>query len=306
MPAPKSTLSSTTRELTVHRRRRDFSAFGFLAPYLVLYAVFTVAPVLWSFALSLERGGLLEGMHYSGLANYASVWRSTLFTTALGNTARYALITVPGALLLSLATALLVHPLDRRWQNVVRACLFVPLISSTVALAVVWRALLAPGPRGPLNWLLSFVGIPAHNWLGDPSLVIPAIAAFEIWRGYGFWVIVLLAGLDAIPRELYEAARVDGASPWQSLRRITLPMLRPSLLFLTVMGCIWSLQLFDPVFMFTKGGPANSSITVVYYIYRSAFHFDNLGYAATMSVVLFALMLGLTAAQMRLGRGGPD
>jgi len=305
MPAPRWTPSWPTRELTVPRRR-DLSALGFLAPYLGLYALFTVAPVLWSLAMSLQRGGLLEGMHFHGLANFARVWRNPLFTTALGNTARYAVITVPGALLLSLGTALLVHPLGRRWQNLVRACLFVPLISSTVALAVVWRALLAPGPHGPVNWLLGLAGLSARNWLGDPALVIPAIAAFEIWRGYGFWVIVLLAGLDAIPRELYEAARVDGASSWHTFRRITLPMLRPSLLFLTVMGCIWSLQLFDPVFMFTRGGPANSSITVVYYIYRSAFHFDNLGYAATMSVVLFALMLGLTAAQMRLGRGGTD
>lgn len=286
------------------RRRIDGSAYGFLAPYLLLYGLFTLAPVLWSFTLSLQRGGLLEGMSWHGLGNYADVWRNPLFAQSLRNSALYALLAVPGAFVVSLATAVIVHPLSRRWLQVVRAALFVPLISPAVALAVVWRALLQPGPDGPVNWLLSWVGLPPQNWLGDPDWVIPAIAAFEVWRGYGFWVIVLLAGLDAVPRDLYEAARVDGAGAWQSFRRITLPMLRPTLLFLTVMGGIWSLQLFDAVFMFTGGGPANSSITVVYYIYRAAFHFDSLGHAATMSVVLFAIVLSLTWLQMRLGRAG--
>jgi multiple sugar transport system permease protein len=287
-------------------RRSDFSAYAFLAPYLILYLLFMVLPVLWSFALSLKSGGLLEGTRYIGLANYAEVWSNPFFYKALSNTAYYALVTVPGTMLLALGTALLVHPLARRWQNFIRAALFLPLISSPVALAVIWNALLAPGADGPLNWILGIGGLAPKNWLGHPDWVLPAIAAFEIWRGYGFWVIVLLAGLDAVPNSLYEAARVDGARRWHLFSRITLPLLRPTLLFLSVMGVIWSLQLFDAVYILTSGGPANASVTVVYYIYRGAFHFDQIGHSATMSVLLFLLVMGLTLVQMRYGRRGEE
>lgn len=184
--------------------------------------------------------------------------------------------------------------------------LFLPLISSAVALAVIWRALLIPGQTGPLNWFIGHFGLAPQNWLGHPDWVIPAIAAFQVWSGYGFWVIVLLAGLDAVPPQLYEAARVDGAGRWQLFTRITLPMLRPTLLFLSVMGVIWNLQLFDAVFMLTRGGPANASVSVVYYIYRGAFHFDQLGHSATMSVLLFLFIMGLTLVQMRYGRRDED
>lgn len=287
-------------------RRLDYSAYAFLTPYLLLYAVFLLAPVFWAFGLSLQRGGLLEGTTYNGLTNYAEVWSNPFFAKALFNTGYYALLAVPGALVLSLTTALLVQPLGRRWQHFIRAALFLPLISSPIALSMIWRVLLAPGDTGPLNGLIGLIGIPPQNWLGHPDRVIPAIAAFEVWRGYGFWVIVLMAGLDAIPQPLYEAARVDGASRWQTFSRITLPMLRPTLLFLCVMGFVWNLQLFDAVFMLTRGGPANASVSVVYYIYRGAFHFDQLGHAATMSVLLFFLVLGLTLLQMRYGRRGED
>jgi len=288
------------------RDRVDASAYAFLAPYLILYAVFVLLPVVWAFSLSFQRGGLLEGMAFCGLSNYREVWGNAVFYQALSNTAHYTVLAVPGALLLSLAVALLVHPLPRWWQNAVKAALFLPLVCSPVALAIVWGAVFAPGDAGPLNWLIGVMGVSARNWLADPDFVIPAIVGFEVWRGYGFWVIVLLAGLDAIPRELYEAARVDGANGPQVFARITLPMLRPTLLFLTVMGAIWSSQLFDAVFMLTSGGPANSSMSVVYYVYRSAFHFDELGHAATMSVLLFGVVMCLTLVQMRLGRRGEE
>jgi len=284
----------------------DRSAYAFLAPYLVLYCVFMLAPVLWAFGLSLQTGGLLEGTSYIGLANYSEVWSNPFFNNALRNTALYAIIAVPAAMGLSLATALLVHPLARWWKSFIRVSLFLPLISSAVALAIIWRALLLPGQTGPLNWILGNFGLPPQNWLGHPDWVIPAIAAFQVWSGYGFWVIVLLAGLDAVPTQLYEVARVDGAGRWQLFTRITMPMLRPTLLFLSVMGVIWNLQLFDAVFMLTQGGPANASVSVVYYIYRGAFHFDQLGHSATMSVLLFLLVMGLTLLQMRYGRRDED
>lgn len=286
--------------------RVDRSAYAFLAPYMVLYVLFLLAPVIWAFALSLQSGGLLEGTHYVGIANYGEVWSNPFFKKALENTALYAVIAVPAALSLSLATALLVQPLAKWWKSFIRIALFLPLISSAVALSMIWRALLVPGQTGPLNWFIGLFGMAPQNWLGHPDWVIPAIAAFQVWSGYGFWVIVLLAGLDAVPVQLYEAARVDGAGRWQLFTRITLPMLRPTMLFLSVMGIIWNLQLFDAVFMLTRGGPANASVSVVYYIYRGAFHFDQLGHSATMSVLLFLLVMGLTLIQMRYGRRGED
>jgi ABC-type sugar transport system permease subunit len=164
----------------------------------------------------------------------------------------------------------------------------------------------SPTREAPLNFLVGLLGIPPQNWLGNPQLVIPAIVGFEIWRGYGFWVILFLAGLDAISLDLYDAARVDGASAWQILRRITLPLLRPTFLFLLVMGLIWNLQLFDAVYMLTSGGPANSSATVVWYVYRNAFHFENLGYAATMGILLLIVILVLTLIQFRLVRSDTE
>ncbi len=292
--------------MTARRSRVDRSAYAFLGPYLALFGVFLLAPVVWAFGLSLQSGGLLEGTRYVGVANYGEVWSNPFFVNALRNTGLYAIIAVPAAMGLSLATALLVHPLARWWKSFIRVSLFLPLISSAVALAIIWQALLVPGQAGPLNWFIGHLGLAPQNWLGHPDWVIPAIAAFQVWRGYGFWVIVLLAGLDAIPPQLYEAASVDGAGRWQQFVRITLPMLRPTLLFLSVMGVIWNLQLFDAVFMLTRGGPANASVSVVYYIYRGAFHFDQLGHSATMSVLLFLFIMGLTLVQMRYGRRDED
>ena len=292
--------------MTARRSWVDRSAYAFLGPYLALFGVFLLAPVVWAFGLSLQSGGLLEGTRYVGIANYGEVWSNPFFVNALRNTGLYAIIAVPAAMGLSLATALLVHPLARWWKSFIRVSLFLPLISSAVALAIIWQALLIPGQAGPLNWFIGHLGLAPQNWLGHPDWVIPAIAAFQVWSGYGFWVIVLLAGLDGIPPQLYEAARVDGAGRWQQFVRITLPMLRPTLLFLSVMGVIWNLQLFDAVFMLTRGGPANASVSVVYYIYRGAFHFDQLGHSATMSVLLFLFIMGLTLVQMRYGRRDED
>ena len=292
--------------MTARRSRVDRSAYAFLGPYLALFGVFLLAPVVWAFGRSLQSGGLLEGTRYVGVANYGEVWSNPFFVNALRNTGLYAIIAVPAAMGLSLATALLVHPLARWWKSFIRVSLFLPLISSAVALAIIWQALLVPGQAGPLNWFIGHLGLAPQNWLGHPDWVIPAIAAFQVWSGYGFWVIVLLAGLDAIPPQLYEAASVDGAGRWQQFVRITLPMLRPTLLFLSVMGVIWNLQLFDAVFMLTRGGPANASVSVVYYIYRGAFHFDQLGPSAPMSVLLFLFIMGLTLVQMRYGRRDED
>ncbi len=285
------------------RKLRDYlSAYLFLAPYLLVYVVFLLIPVFWSFWLSLRQGGLLAPTRFVGLNNFIAVWSDALFRTAVRNTLYYTVLVVPLAMVLSLTLAVLIHRMRPAWQTGVKVALFLPLVCSVVALSIIWSAIFSATREGPLNSLVGLFGIPPQNWLGNPRLVIPSIVGFEIWRGYGFWVILFLAGLDAIPLELYDAANVDGASGWQTFWFITLPLLRPTILFLSVMGLIWNFQLFDAVYMLTNGGPANSSATVVWYVYRNAFHFEQLGYGATMGVLLLIVILFLTLIQFRMGR----
>lgn len=282
------------------RKVREYlTAYGFLTPYMIFYISFILIPVFWSFWLTLRKGGLLSGTNFIGLANYAKVWQNKLFVKSLRNTAYYTILVVPLAMISSLILALLIDKMTTFWKNVVKSALFLPMVSSVVSLSIIWKAIFIPGKDGPLNTLVGLFGIPSQNWLGNPRLVIPSIVGFEIWRGYGFWVIIFLAGLDAIPSDLYEAARVDGANAWHTLTRITLPLLRPTFLFLLVMGLIWNFQLFDAVYMLTAGGPANASATVVWYVYRNAFHFENLGFAATMGVLLLFIILTLTVIQLK-------
>ncbi len=279
--------------------RKNSAAYGFLAPYILFYIIFILIPVFWSFWLTLRKGGLLSGTTFIGFNNYNKVWENEIFMRALRNTAYYTILVVPLAMISSLILALLIDKMKTIWQNVVKSALFLPMVSSVVSLSIIWKAIFIPGKDGPLNTLVGLFGIPPQNWLGNPRLVIPSIVGFEIWRGYGFWVILFLAGLDSIPDDLFKAARVDGANAWHRLTRITLPLLRPTFLFLLVMGFIWNFQIFDAVYMLTAGGPANSSATVVWYVYRNAFHFENLGFAATMGVFLLFIILILTVIQLK-------
>jgi ABC-type sugar transport system permease subunit len=297
-------VSSGHKPRALSRRKiRDYlTAYLFLAPYLLVYLVFLLIPVFWSMWLALRQGGLLSGTKFVGLQNFSTIWGDALFRQSVRNTIYYTLLVVPIAMTLSLLLALLIHNMRRVWQNIVKVALFLPLVSSVVALSIIWKAIFSPTREAPLNLLVGLFGVPPQNWLGNPSLVIPSIVGFEIWRGYGFWVILFLAGLDAIPAEIHDAASVDGANAWQKFWSITLPLLRPTVLFLSVMGLIWNFQLFDAVYMLTGGGPANSSATVVWYVYRSAFHFEKLGYGATMGIFLLIVILALTLIQFRLGR----
>jgi len=272
--------------------------YMFLLPYMLFYFIFLAVPIIWSLILSFQKGGLLAGTTFVGLKNYQVVWQDKLFITALRNTAYYTILVVPSVMFFSLFLALLINQMQR-FQNFVKVCIFLPLLNSAVPLAIVWKALFIPEREGPLNYLVGLIGIPPQNWLGNPKLVIPSIVIFEIWRGYGFWTLVFLGGLSTIPQVLYEAAEIDGASPWRAFLNITLPLLRPTFLFLAVMGVIWNFQLFDAVYMLTYGGPGNASYSIVWYVYRNAFHFEKLGYAAAMGILLLSIILVLTGLQKK-------
>ncbi len=183
-----------------------------------------------------------------------------------------------------------------------RALFYLPTLTPYVTAALIWL-FMVQRDFGALNVFLGLFGIPPQNWLGNPTLVMPSIAMLEVWRGVGFWTLLFLASLLALPPELYQAATIDGASGWQQLRHITLPLMRPTFFFAVVMATIWNLQLFDSVSILTDGGPSNASATVVWYIYKAMFQFnDKTGFAAALSFVLLLFILILTLVEIRLLR----
>ncbi|NPV53902.1 MAG: sugar ABC transporter permease [Firmicutes bacterium] len=285
------------------KTRKHLTSYIFLTPYALPYIIFLLVPVIWSFYISLSQGGILTGTTFVGLQNYKKIWGDALFIKCFKNTVFYTVMVVPICMVVSFLVALLLNSI-MRLQNFIKLSIFFPLLSPVVSLAIIWKVLLLPGNDGPINYLISRVGLHPQNWLGSPATVIPTLVWFEMWRGYGFWVLMILAGLQALPKDVYESARIDGATGWRELVHITLPLMKPTLLFLLVMGVIWNFQLFDAVYIMTFGGPADSSATVVWYVYRNAFHFERIGYASTMGFVVLVVLLVASIFQMKFLRSG--
>lgn len=278
----------------------DVIAWPLLAPYLIVFTVFLALPVLWSFYLSLNSGGLLSGTKFTGFSNYVEVWKDPIFVKTIKNTAYYVVLIVPSVMVFSLFMAVLINKM-KVMQNFVKVCIFLPLISSVVPLCLTWVPLLVPGEAGAINFFLkTLFGILPQNWLGMAKLAIPTVAIFEFWRGFGNWTIIFLGGLAAIPETYYEAARIDGANELQMFYFITIPQLRPTFVFLTVMGFIWNFQIFDAIFMLTRGGPGYASYTMVWYVYRNSFLYDNVGFAATMGMILLVIIGVLAFLAIRI------
>jgi ABC-type sugar transport system permease subunit len=280
------------------RRRETLAAWGFLAPSLAHLLVFSVGPLLFALYVSLHDWDLLRlDRPFVGLANYAELWRDPLFWNALRNTAVYSLY-VPLTMALALGAALLVNRRARgaRW---LRTVMFLPYVASYVAVAIVWQWMY-DFDFGLLNAALRAVGAPPVDWLGSPATALPAVMVVSAWVNLGYQMVVYLAGLQGIPHELYEAARLDGATPWGRLRHVTLPLLRPVSVYLFITGVIWSFHSFTLVYVMTEGGPLHATDVVVYQIYQHAWEFRRIGYASAMSWVLFALLFLLTLAQWRL------
>ena len=267
---------------------RQVRAWPLAVPFLVAYTLFLAVPVAVTTGLSLFSGGLLNGFKFVGLQNYVTAWSDPVFMQTIENTAFYVVLIIPSVMALSLCTAVLLNSMTR-FQNLVKVCIFLPLVSSVVPLATAWVPILIPGNNGVLNFMISGIGLPPQNWLGFSRLVIPSIALFELWRGFGLWTIIFASGLASIPEDLYEAARVDGASSLQGFIHITIPLLRPTFVFLMVMGFIWNFQLFDAIYVLTGGGPGYSSYTMAWYVYQNAFLYDQVGIAATMGVILLVI-----------------
>jgi multiple sugar transport system permease protein len=282
-------------------------ATGRLEPYLYLLPVLigivlvTGGAVVASFGLGFTDWDLLGTPVWVGLRNFTSMFDSPLFWQVLGNTFTYVLLFVPLSVALSLALAMLVNR-KLRGITVFRTFYFFPVVTSMVAVATVWSWLYNP-EFGMINYLLrNLFGVEGPQWLLDSNWAMPAIALMSIWKGIGYNMMIFLAGLQSVPRGLHEAAIIDGASNARRFFSITLPMLSPTTFFVLVITLIGSFQIFEQTYMMTQGGPANSTLTLGYFIYQNAFQYFRMGYATAMAYLLFAVTLVVTIMQFRLQR----
>jgi len=293
LPAALARLANRPRTMA-----RTAVAWSFLAPATAHLAVFTLAPLLFATWLSLHRWSLLDvARPFVGLANYSAVLTDGEWWNAIRNTALFTLH-VPVSMAVALGLALLTH---RRLRGVVtlRAIFFLPTITSLVAIAISWQWIFHP-EYGLLNWLLSLVGIAPQPWLTSPSTALAALMVMAVWLVVGYQMVLFQAGLAAIPQELYDAARIDGAGPWRRFVHVTVPGLRHTLFFVLVTSVIGSFQIFGAVYVMTEGGPLHATDVAVFHIYREAWEFFRFGRAAAMSWLLFAIVFVLTWVQFRV------
>ena len=268
-------------------------ALAFLAPTLIGLAVLSAGPILATLAISLTKWDLLTPPQVTGIDNYVDLLSDDRFIKALRNTFFYTIVSVPLGMAIALGLAV---ALNQRIRGIafIRTAYFLPVVTSTIAIALVWQWIYS-ADSGLLNQVLGLVGIPSQKWLSDPTLAMPSIIAMSIWQGLGVNVIIFLAGLQAIPTELLDAASVDGAARWARFRWVTLPLLTPALFFTGVLSLIGSFQVFDQVFVLAKPKPTDATITVVYFIYENGFKFFKMGYASAASWILFLIVAFFTA-----------
>ena len=282
------------------------SALLFLAPSLTVIGVFFGLPVLAAFALSLTDFDIYalgdpSTARFVGLGNYVDLVRDSAFWQALLNTCYFVFVGGPLSVAVSLGAALLVNARATRLKGLFRTVYFAPVVTTLVAVAIVWRYLYH-ARYGLLNYGLGLVGLGPVDWLGDPAWAMPSIILLAVWKNFGYNMIIFVAGLQAVPDDLYEAARIDGAGAWAQFRHITLPQLAPTFLFVGVLTMIGYFQLFAEPYVMTEGGPVGATVSVVYLMFVEGFRYWNLGYASAVAFVLFLLMLLGTLVQLRLQR----
>ncbi len=285
------------------------AAWWFLPPALVLIGIFFFLPVAASFLLSVTdfdiyAVGDLANARFVGLRNYAELAGNPLFWTAVRNTFYFALVGGPITVAVALAAALLVNAKVVRFKGVFRTIYFVPFVTTLVAVAIVWRYLYNP-QYGLLNYVLGLVGIDPVNWLGDPTWAMPAIILLAVWKNFGYHMLIFIAGLQAIPGELYEAAELDGAGATRRFWHVTLPMLAPTFFFVGVVTMIGYFQLFAEPYVMTMGGPLRSTTSLVLLMYEEGFRWWRMGVAAAIAFVLFVLILAWTLVQLWMERRLP-
>jgi multiple sugar transport system permease protein len=286
--------------------RQHRAGWAFVAPALTLIGLFFFLPVLAGLVLSftdfdIYAIGQPDVARFVGVRNYAQVLANPLFWQALWNTFYFVLVGGPLSVLASLVAALLVSSRLARFPGLFRSIYFMPVVTTLVAVAIVWRYLYHP-QYGLLNWALGQAGLGPVDWLGDARTAMLAIILMAVWKNFGYNMLIFVAGLQSIPEELYEAAALDGASPWQRFLHVTLPGLAPTFLFVGIMTMLGNFQLFSEPYVMTQGGPLRATTTVVLLMYEEGFRWWRMGMAAAIAFVLFVIMLVGTLGQMRLAR----
>ncbi|WP_130014444.1 carbohydrate ABC transporter permease [Serinicoccus sediminis] len=282
--------------------REERAGWLLTLPFLLLFGVFTAWPVIQSVFFSvtdITNRDLRSPFQVNFVAfeQYAKAFGDPVFRQAALNTAYFVLVGVPLTMTIALAAAIALNTGITRFRAVYRLGFYTPVITSIVAVAVVWRFLLHPD-SGLVNTVLGWVGIDGPNWLGSTTWAMPSLIAMATWRNFGTAMIIFLAGLQSVPQQLHEAAAIDGANAWQRFRNVTVPVLRPTILFVSVTTAIGYLQFFEEPFVMTQGGPLNSTISASMYTYQQ-FSFGNYGYAAALSYLIFLVIAIVTALQFR-------
>jgi multiple sugar transport system permease protein len=283
------------------RKREERTAWLFITPVVLGVLIFQFYPTLFSFYISFTQWNLLTPPKWIGVANFVELFTTDrFFFNTMKNTATYAVWTVVAGIALGLFFAVLLNQ-DIRGKYFYRAIYFVPVVAPTVAVALLWQWLYEPN-FGVLNGLLRLIGIKGPNWLGNTVWAMRSVIFEAIWAGLGFNILIFLAGLQGIPTEYYEAARIDGANAWQNFYYITVPLLSPTTFFLLVTGVIGSFQVFDIPFVMTGGGPANATQMVMMYLYNNAFTIQKMGLAAAVAFIVFVVIILLTIINFSLSK----
>jgi multiple sugar transport system permease protein len=286
------------------------AAWCFVAPALIAIAVFFLLPALAAFAISLTDFDLyalasLKNLRFIGLRNYVDLLQMPLFWKALGNTLYFVVVGVPLSIATSLAAAMLLHSKVARFKSFFRTALFAPVVTSLVAVVVIWRYLFH-ARYGYIDYVLGGLGLSKVDWLGDPHWAMFAIIVFSVWKNFGYNMIILIAGLQSISEDLYAAAKLDGAGARARFRYITLPMLGPTIVMVSILTTVGYFQVFAEPYVMTEGGPMQSTVTVLYFMYEQGFKWWNIGSASAIAFMLFLLMFSITLLQLRFTRFGEE
>lgn len=276
----------------------------FLAPAVGAIFIFFFIPVIAAFIISftdfdIYTLGNLSTLRFIGFDNYAKLLSDELFWTALQNTFYFVVVAGPLSITVSLSAALLLNSKLTKFKSLFRLAYFLPVVTTLVAVAIVWRFIYHPN-FGILNFFLGIFGINPIDWLGDPFWAMPSIIILAVWKNFGYNMIIFIAGLQNIPDELYEAADIEGANAFQKFRHITLPMLAPTTIFVSIITMIGYFQLFAEPYVMTQGGPLNKTLSIVQYMYQEGFRWWNMGYSASIAFVLFIIIFIGTLIQFRI------
>ncbi|MFH0735598.1 MAG: sugar ABC transporter permease [bacterium] len=286
------------------------AAYIFLGPALAAILIFFFVPVLAAFVISftdfdIYALGDISNARFIGFENYSKIFLDPLFWKALGNTFYFVIFAGPLSIAVSLLAAIVLNTKMVKFKGLFRLTYFIPVVTTLIAVAIVWRFIYHPR-FGILNYLLSFFGIDSIDWLGNPTFAMPAIVIMAVWKNFGYNMIIFIAGLQNIPEHLYEAAYLEGANTWQQFKYITLPMLAPTTIFISVITMIGFFQLFAEPYIMTQGGPLNSTLSIVQYMYQEGFRWWNMGYSAALAFVLFIIILIGTLIQFKIQRSSGE